>query len=159
MRNQPQPTEAEYAILQVLWRLGAGTVRDVHRIMSQSREIAYTSVLKTLQVMTEKGLVIRNEEERAHVYTPAFSEETTQGGILAELLRRVFSGSPQRLVMRALEVEPSTPEERAEIRRMLDALDQKGEESSKGQSSEDRTSEDKSSEHKTGKQSKEDSGC
>jgi predicted transcriptional regulator len=136
MRNQPQPTEGEYVILQVLWRLGSGTVRDVHRIMNQSREIAYTSVLKTLQVMTEKGLVVRNEEERAHVYTPAFSEETTQGGILTDLLRRVFSGSPQRLVMRALEVQPATTEERAEIRRMLDALDQKGEAHSQDNSSE-----------------------
>ncbi|HLK61448.1 MAG TPA: BlaI/MecI/CopY family transcriptional regulator [Chthonomonadaceae bacterium] len=154
MRHQPQPTEAEYAILQVLWRLGAGTVRDVHRIMNQSREIGYTSVLKTLQVMTEKGLVIRNEQERAHVYTPAFSEETTQGGILRDLLRRVFSGSPQRLVMRALEVQPATPEERAEIRRLLDALDQQGEESRK-----DKSSEDQSSRDKTGQPSREDSPC
>ena len=169
MRHQPQPTEAEYAILQVLWQLGAGTVRDVYRIMNQSREIAYTSVLKTLQVMTEKGLVIRNEEERAHVYTPAFSEETTQGGILTDLLRRVFSGSPQRLVMRALEVQPATPEERAEIRRMLDALDQKGEESSTNKTSEDRSSTDQSGQVKrgedrncgddTGKSSQEDSRC
>ena|SRR5579862_8607793 len=130
MRNHPQPTEAEYAILQVLWQLGAGAVRDVHKVLSRSREIGYTSVLKTLQVMTEKGLVLRNEEERAHIYTPAFSEETAQSSILADLLQRVFGGSPQRLVLRALEVQPVTPEERAEIRGMLDALDRESKEDS-----------------------------
>lgn len=123
MRPDTQPTDAEYAILRVLWRLGSGTVRDIHKILNQSREIGYTSVLKTLQIMTEKGLVLRDEAERAHVYTPAFSEETAQGGILADLLQRVFGGSAQRLVMRALQVQPATKEELAEIKRLLDALE------------------------------------
>lgn len=123
MRKTPKPSELEYAILQALWKTGSGTVRDVHTTLSAYRVIAYTSVLKTLQIMTEKGLVVRNEDERAHVYTPAFSEETTQGSILTDLMQRVFGGSAQHLVLRALQVQPATKEERTEIRRMLDALE------------------------------------
>jgi predicted transcriptional regulator len=127
MRKGQKATDTEYAILRVLWQLGSGTVRDVHRILLNSKDIGYTSVLKTMQTMTEKGLVLRNEEERAHVYTPAFSEEEAQGSILTDLLLRVFGGSAQRLVMRALEVQPATTEEREAIRRMLDApVDEQG---------------------------------
>ena len=120
MRKAQKATDTEYAILRVLWQLGSGTVRDVHRILLRSKDIGYTSVLKTLQTMMEKGLVNRNEEERAHIYTPAYSEEEAQGSILTDLLLRVFGGSAQRLVMRALEVQPTTPEEREAIRRILD---------------------------------------
>jgi predicted transcriptional regulator len=74
--------------------------------------------------MTEKGLVLRNEAERAHVYTPAFSEETAQGSILTDLMQRVFGGSAQHLVLRALQVKPATPAERAEIRRLLDEMEE-----------------------------------
>ncbi|MCW3094779.1 MAG: hypothetical protein JWL77_397 [Chthonomonadaceae bacterium] len=123
MRKTPKPSELEYAILQVLWQAGSATVRDVHTTLSAGREIAYTSILKTLQIMTEKGLVVRNEDERAHVYTPAFSEETAQGSILTDLMQRVFGGSAQHLVLRALQVQPATKEERMEIRRLLDALE------------------------------------
>jgi BlaI family penicillinase repressor len=118
-----KPTELEYAILQALWALGPATVRDVHTRLSVSREIGYTSVLKTLQIMTEKGLVLRDEAERAHVYRPTFTEEATQGGILTDLMQRVFGGSAQHLVLRALQVKPATPEERAEIRRLLDEME------------------------------------
>ena len=123
MRKTSRPSELEYAILQVLWQKGSGTVRDVHKALSAAREIGYTSVLKTMQIMTEKGLVIRNEEERAHVYTPAFSEEATQGNIVTDLMQRVFGGSAQHLALRALQVKPTTKEERMEIRRLLDALE------------------------------------
>ena len=124
MRAGHQPTEAEYAILQILWQSGGGgTVRDVHRTLNRTREIGYTSVLKTLQVMTEKGLVLRDEQERAHVFTPAFSEEAAQSTILADLLHRVFRGSAQRLVLRALEVQSTTRAELAEIRRLLEAME------------------------------------
>jgi len=118
-----KPSELEYAILQVLWGIGSGTVRDVHQKLSASREIGYTSVLKTMQIMTEKGLVQRDEAERAHVYTPTFSEETTQGTILTDLLQRVFGGSAQHLVLRALQVKPASKEERSEIRRLLDEME------------------------------------
>ncbi len=118
-----KPSELEYVILQALWALGPATVRDVHNKLSAVREIGYTSVLKTLQIMTEKGLVLRDEADRAHVYTPASSEEVTQGGILTDLMQRVFGGSAQHLVLRALQVKPATPEERAEIRRLLDEIE------------------------------------
>ncbi|MCW3058870.1 MAG: BlaI/MecI/CopY family transcriptional regulator [Capsulimonas sp.] len=124
MRKQYKPSELEYAILQVLWHLGSGTVRDVHNRLSENREIGYTSVLKTLQIMTEKELVLRDERERAHIYTPAFSEESAQGTIVTDLLARVFGGSAQHLVLRALQVKPATPEERAEIRRLLDEMEE-----------------------------------
>ena len=123
MRKTPRPSELEYAILQVLWQKGPATVRDVHTALTAAREIGYTSVLKTLQIMTEKGLVVRDEAERAHVYTPAFSEETAQGNILTDLMQRVFGGSAQHLALRALQVKPTTKEERMEIRRLLDALE------------------------------------
>ena len=118
-----KPSELEYAILQALWKMNTGTVRDVHQKLSATREIGYTSVLKTLQIMNEKGLVHRDEAERAHVYTPTFSEETTQGTILTDLLQRVFSGSAQHLVLRALQVQPASKEEREEIRRLLDEME------------------------------------
>lgn len=123
MSQQQRPTEAEYTILRVLWQQGPGTVRDVHQILSKTRDIGYTSVLKTLQIMTEKGFVVRDEQARAHIYTPAFSEETAQGSLLADLLKRVFGGSSPSLVMRALQVQPATREERDEIRRLLDNLE------------------------------------
>ena len=125
MRKTYKTSELEYAILQELWRLGGGTVRDVHTRMSASREIGYTSVLKTLQIMTEKGLVLRDEAERAHVYKPAFSEEDAQGNILTDLMQRVFGGSAQHLVVRALQVQPATREEREQIRRMLDEMERR----------------------------------
>ena len=118
-----KPSELEYVILQALWALGPATVRDVHNRLSAVREIGYTSVLKTLQIMTEKGLVLRDEADRAHVYTPASTEEATQGGILTDLMQRVFGGSAQHLVLRALQVKPATPEERTEIRRLLDEME------------------------------------
>ena len=126
MRKTQKPSELEYAILQVLWQLGSGTVRDVHNQLIESRDIVYTSVLKTLQIMTEKGLVLRNESERAHVYTPAYSEESTQGNMVTDLLQRVFSGSAQHLVLRALQVQPTTQAERDEIRRLLDEIEEEG---------------------------------
>ena len=123
MRKPYKPSELEYAILQALWAQGSGTVRDVHQQLSATREIGYTTVLKTMQIMTEKELVTRDETERAHVYTPTFTEEATQSSILTDLMQRVFGGSAQHLVLRALQVKPATPEERAEIRRMLDEME------------------------------------
>jgi BlaI family penicillinase repressor len=127
MRKTQKPSELEYAILQVLWQLGSGTVRDVHDKLAGTRDIVYTSVLKTMQIMNEKGLVLRNESERAHVYTPAYSEESTQSNIVTDLMQRVFSGSAQHLVLRALQVQPTTQSERDEIRRLLDEIEKEGE--------------------------------
>jgi predicted transcriptional regulator len=126
MRRQgasPRPTDAELSILRVLWRRGASTVREVHEELSRDRSTGYTTVLKLLQIMTEKGLVTRNDAERAHVYQATQSEEHAQRGLVRDLLDRVFEGSAQKLVLQALTAQKASPEELAEIRRLLDQLE------------------------------------
>jgi predicted transcriptional regulator len=119
MKGQRKPTDAELAILQVLWGRGASTVREVAEDMG--REDAYTTVLKLLQIMTEKGLVRRDDTERTHVYQAAYTEEQTQRQIVSELLDRVFDGSAAKLVLQALAARKASPDELAEIRKLLDA--------------------------------------
>lgn len=123
METIPRPTDAELAILRVLWRRGASTVRQIHEELAPRSSTGYTTVLKLLQIMTEKGLVDRDESERAHVYTARLAEEQTLGRLVGDLLDRAFGGSSSRLVMRALEERPASPEELAEIRRLLDDLE------------------------------------
>jgi BlaI family transcriptional regulator, penicillinase repressor len=119
-----RPTEAELAILRVLWRLGPSTVRDVHDELSQRSGIGYTTVLKLLQIMHEKELVTRDESERAHVYTAKRSKEQTQGMLVKDLMQRAFDGSASELVVRLLGSGKSTsPEELAEIRELIDRLE------------------------------------
>src|SRR5919202_1899583 len=112
----PRPTDAELAILRVLWQRGPSTVREVHEELSRERGTGYTTVLKLLQIMFEKGLVARDESERAHVYRPRQSEEQAQRRLVTDLLDRAFGGSAQQLVLRALTAKPASPEELAEIR-------------------------------------------
>ncbi len=119
----PRPTDAELAILRVLWQRGASTVREVHEAMS-AQGVGYTTVLKQLQIMTEKGLVERDESERAHVYEACASEERTQRQLLGDLADRAFGGSSARLVLQALAGRRSTPEQRRDIRALLDSLEQ-----------------------------------
>src|SRR2546423_13409439 len=95
-----RPTDAEIAILRVLWARGPATVRDVHHELSRTQKTGYTTVLKLLQIMTDKGLVTRDETERAHVYQAVSSEERTQQGLIADLLDKAFGGSAQKLVLR-----------------------------------------------------------
>jgi predicted transcriptional regulator len=123
MSKWKQPTEAELAILQVLWRRGPCTVREVHEELSREKQSAYTTTLKFMQIMTEKGLVQRDESQRTHVYRARMSEEKTQRHLVDNLLQRAFGGSAQKLVMRALASKKATPEELAEIRRLLDELE------------------------------------
>jgi predicted transcriptional regulator len=123
MPATPRPTDAELAILRVLWRRGASTVKDVHEELARRFPAAYTTTLKQLQIMTDKGLVIRNESQRAHLYTARLPEEQTQGQLVGDLLDRAFEGSASRLVMRALASRPASAEELAEIRRLLDQLE------------------------------------
>lgn len=120
----PRPTESELAILNVLWERGAATVRDVHEALYGS-EGGYTTALKLLQVMHGKGLVIRDESQRAHLYRPAISRNATQRRALTDLVQRMFNGSPGELVLRALggEQAPSV-EELEQIRALLDRLEQ-----------------------------------
>jgi BlaI family transcriptional regulator, penicillinase repressor len=117
----PRPTDAELAILRVLWERGPSTVRQVHEVLSRERPAAYTTSLKLLQIMTEKGLVRRDESDRTHVYHPRLSEEQTQRQLVRDLLERAFGGSSSKLVMQALNAKRATPEELSEIRKLIDA--------------------------------------
>lgn len=121
--NPPRPTDAEIEILKVLWRRGASTVREVFDALGEVKTTGYTTVLKMLQIMWEKGLVTRDETERAHRYEAAFAEELTQRQMVGDLLRRVFDGSAKKLVLQALSTERASADELTEIRRMLDELE------------------------------------
>lgn len=123
MPETPRPTDAELAILRVLWRRGASTVKDVHEELARRFPAAYTTTLKQLQIMTDKGLVTRDESQRAHLYTARLPEEQTQSQLVGDLLDRAFEGSASRLVMRALASRPASAEELSEIRRLLDQLE------------------------------------
>jgi predicted transcriptional regulator len=116
----PFPTAAEVDILAVLWRLGPATVREVHEQLS--KDSGYTTTLKQMQLMTEKGLLIRSERFRSHVYESAVPREQTQKQIAGDLLKRVFDGSARSLVLGALSAQPTTGKELADIRRMLEAF-------------------------------------
>jgi len=119
----PRPTDTELAILRVLWRIGPATVRAVQEELVRHEDTGYTTVLKMLQIMTEKGLVKRDESERSHVYEPAFSEQSVQRQLVGHLLDRAFGGSAQKLVLQALASKKSSPKELAEIRRLLDKME------------------------------------
>jgi predicted transcriptional regulator len=116
----PRPTDAELAILRVLWERGPSTVRQVHDVLSQERPTAYTTALKLLQIMTEKGLVRRDDTDRTHIYHPRLSEEQTQRQLVRDLLDRAFGGSASKLVMQALAARRATPEELGEIRKLIE---------------------------------------
>lgn len=118
--TSPKPTDAELAILRVLWSRGPSTVRQVHDSMTEQRATGYTTALKLLQIMTEKGLVARDESDRSHVYRARLSEGETQRQLVDDLLGRAFGGSATKLVMQALSGSKATPEELAEIRRLID---------------------------------------
>lgn len=122
-RQTPRPTDAELAILGVLWERGPATVRDIHDALSHSQSTGYTTVLKLLQIMTEKGLVVRDESQRAHVYEARYSEQRTQRQLLKDLTERAFGGSPGKLVMQALSAQKASPDELNEIRDLLEKLE------------------------------------
>ena len=118
----PRPTDAELAILRVLWERGPSTVRQVHEVLVvRVGTTAYTIALKLMQIMTEKGLVSRDETDRSHVYAPRLTEEQTQRQLVRDLLERAFGGSASKLVMQALNAKRATAEELGEIRRLIEA--------------------------------------
>ncbi len=123
MTSTPRPTDAELAILRVLWRRGPSTVKEVHDELDRRSPTGYTTTLKQLQIMAEKGLVTRDESQRAHLYASHLPEEQTQSQLVGDLLDRAFEGSASRLVMRALSSRPASAEELAEIRDLLDQLE------------------------------------
>jgi len=121
MRDKlPRPTDAELEILTVLWRLGPATVRGVYEAISRRRSAQYSTVLKFLQIMTEKGLVRRDEKQRAHIYEAARPREWTQQQLAHDLLERAFGGSAKALMVGALSSRKSSPAELAELRRLLE---------------------------------------
>jgi predicted transcriptional regulator len=119
----PRPTDAELAILQVLWERGDSTVREVHEALKDVQGSGYTTVLKLMQIMTEKGLVERDESNRAHVYRARATQQKTQRQLVSDLLDKAFGGSPARLAMQALSSKKSSPEELAELRKLLETLE------------------------------------
>jgi predicted transcriptional regulator len=119
MEKPLKPTDAELAILRVLWQLGPSTVKEVQKVLESTRKTGYTTVLKFMQIMVEKGLVRRDESTFAHVYEARIPQEQTQRTLIADLLERAFEGSTSRLVLQALAAKKATPEELSEIRRIL----------------------------------------
>ena len=122
-KTLPRPTDAELEILKVLWRRGPSTVREVFETLGETKGTGYTTVLKLMQIMAAKGLVRRDEGERAHRYEAALAEEETQRRLVGELLQKAFDGSAKKLVLQALSSRRATADELAEIRRMLDELE------------------------------------
>jgi predicted transcriptional regulator len=120
MSAPTRPTDAELAILRVLWERGASTVRQVFEVLSAERELGYTTVLKMLQIMDEKGLVQRDVTDRVHVFSASQTQVQTQRRLLDDLLDKAFGGSSTSLVMQALATRKASREELAEIRKMLD---------------------------------------
>jgi predicted transcriptional regulator len=123
----PRPTDSELDILRVLWNRGPSTVRDVFDDLNRVKPTGYTTVLKLMQIMSAKNLVRRNDQQRAHVYEARIPEEQTQNQLVGDLLDRAFGGSASRLVMRALSSTKTSSEDLAEIRRMIDGLEERAE--------------------------------
>lgn len=114
-----RPTDAELAILRVLWERDSASVREVHDVLSKDRDFAYTTTLKLLQIMTDKGLVVREEVGRQHVYRASSGREETQRTLVRDLVDRAFGGSMTSLVLHALASERATPDELRKIRRLI----------------------------------------
>ena len=121
--KQRRPTEAELAILRVLWESGPASVRDIQRILNDIRPTGYTTVLKTMQIMTEKGLVARDETVRPQIYRAHYTQEQTQRQLLRDLLQRAFGGSVKTLVLQALSTRKSSAAELQEIEKLLDRIE------------------------------------
>ena len=118
-----RPTEGELAILQVLWDSGPQSVRDIQRVLNQNKPTGYTTVLKLIQIMTEKGLVERDESVRPQIYRARYSQQHTQRQLVRDLMQRAFGGSVKALVLQALAGRRSTPEELAEMERLLEKFE------------------------------------
>lgn len=121
--STPLPSDAELDILVALWRLGPSTVREVHEALG--KDSGYTTTLKQMQLMFEKGLLVRSERFRSHVYEAGIAKEQTQKQIAADMLKRGFEGSPKNLVLGALTAQPASRQDLEEIRRILDELDKR----------------------------------
>jgi len=121
--KQRRPTEAELNILRVLWTDGPLSVREIQRVLEESKPTGYTSVLKTIQIMTDKGLVERDESQRPQIYRAKYSQEHTQRQLLGDLLHRAFGGSVKTLVLQALSTKKSSAKELEAIEKLLDKFE------------------------------------
>jgi BlaI family penicillinase repressor len=119
-RELPKPTNAELEILTALWSLGSATVREVYDLINRRRPAQYSTTLKFMQIMAEKGLLLRDDSERAHIYKAAKPREWTQQQLAGDLLERAFSGSAKALLIGALSSRKTSKEELAELRKLLD---------------------------------------
>jgi predicted transcriptional regulator len=120
MSPPPSPTTAELAILRVLWNSGPATVRQIHNILRAQRDTGYSTTLKMIQIMTEKGLLLKDESVRPQVYSPARAEERTQLQLIDELIQRAFGGSAAKLVLRAASAKRVTPQELTAIKNLIE---------------------------------------
>ena len=120
--KQVKPTESELEILQILWSRGLATVREVHEELAKTKEVGYTTTLKLMQIMNEKGLVKRDESMRTHVYQPAVNKEKTQKHMLSKMISTLFGGSSTQLVLQALGEHKASPDELAQIQNLLDQM-------------------------------------
>lgn len=123
-RNFPKPSDGELKILQVLWNQGPLSVRAVHETLSQDREVGYTTTLKIMQIMAEKGLVNRNTESRTHIYEAAVQEDEIQSRLLNQFVRNAFQGSAMKMVMQALGNHKASPEELDEIKALIRKMEE-----------------------------------
>jgi predicted transcriptional regulator len=119
MARLPRPTDSELAILRVLWDRGPSTVRVVHEALADARETGYTTTLKLMQIMADKGLVTRDASERTHVYTARLTQDQTQRQLVADLVQRAFGGSAAALVQQALSAQPTSPDELKKIQKLI----------------------------------------
>jgi len=118
-----KPTESEMGILQVLWELGPSTVREVHYVLSETKDSGYTTTLKLMQIMYEKGLLNRNDEAKTHVYSSAIKKESVQKQVVSKMINGLFKGSSAKLVMHALGNHRASKEEIMEIKKYLDEIE------------------------------------
>lgn len=124
-RTDFRPTDKELAILRILWDNGPSTVKEVNEAMSEYEKTGYTTTLKFMQIMTEKGLLNRDDSQFKHIYTPAVTEEKAQKQLVGDLLEKAFSGSAEKLVMRALSAKKVSNKELARIKKMIKAIEEK----------------------------------
>jgi BlaI family penicillinase repressor len=119
--NYPEPTESEVEILQILWQKGSATVREVHEVLEKQKDVGYTTTLKLMQIMVEKGILDRDTTQRIHIYKPLIPQSSVENNLINKLRQKIFRGSASRLVIGALSSEPVSEQELEEIREFLDS--------------------------------------
>ena len=125
MSKSFKPTESELEILSILWDKESATVREVHQVVSNSKDVGYTTTLKLMQIMNEKGLVTRNETAKTHIYTPLFAKETAQEQYISKMIKTLFSGNSSQLVLQALGNHQTSQEELAEIKSLIEQIEKR----------------------------------